>query len=318
MRKHKLRYMNRTKLTLAILFLLVPFKWISGQTTEDQGYSDQYTREIIYHLTDEKFRGREAGTKELVGVIDYISKEFKRSGWEVTHQRATDSDLTNSIGEPKSGTSYPGEITNIIARIDGQESDKYVVIGAHFDHLGYIEGLGIHPGADDNASGVAVLLNLAKMIKASGKTPKYNVLLCAWDGEEKGLLGSKHFVSTWGEDSILYYMNFDMVGRTKDPENPEITFAWNNNFPQLLENCKTAEKKTPAPFKVHYDERTGDGKGGSDYAPFSKKNIPFVAWMEVEMHEDYHKPGDTPDKLCWDKIKKSALISYWVIFEWIF
>lgn len=309
--------MKRGNFLLFILLFATTFCKVSGQNTDSPLYSDKYSHKIIYHLTDEKFQGRESGSEELDGVIRYISKEFKESGWKVTLQSTTDTELTAAIGEPRPGRVYPKNITNIIARIDGQESDKYVVIGAHFDHLGNKEGLGIHPGADDNASGVAALLNLAKMIKATG-TPKYTVLLCAWDGEEKGLLGSKYFVANSQVEDIMYYMNFDMVGRTADPANPEIVFAWNNNFPQLLDHCKTAQTKVPAPFGVIYDERTGDGKGGSDYAPFSKKNVPFVAWMEVELHEDYHKPGDTPDKICWDKLKKATLISYWVIYEWIF
>lgn len=310
--------MKRIKFILTFFCIFSLSTPIWAQRDGSQAYNEKYSKKIIYTLTDEKFRGRESGTPELDGVIKYITKEFRKSGLEVTHQCATDQELIHHIGEPKPGKKYPAKITNIIARIDGKCSDKYVVIGAHFDHLGYKEGLGIHPGADDNASGIAVLLNLARLIKASGNTPEYNILLCAWDGEEKGLLGSKYFVSTWGEESILYYMNFDMVGRTADPASPEIVFAWNNNFPQLLDHCKGAQAKVPAPFEVIYDERTGDGKGGSDYAPFSKKNIPFVAWMEVELHEDYHKPGDTPDKICWDKLKKANLISYWVIYEWIF
>ena len=310
--------MKRPRTILTIITLILLCTKLFGQDLGAQAYSDKYSKEIIHYLTDEKFQGRESGTKELKGVIKYISKEFKKSGWEVTLQKVTAEGLTASIGEPKPGRKYPGKITNVIAKLDGKESDKYVVIGAHFDHLGNKEGLGIHPGADDNASGIAVLLNLAKMIKASGLTPDCNILLCAWDGEEKGLLGSKHFVSTWEGGEIIYYMNFDMVGRTKTPENPGITFAWNDNYPRLRKHCEAALKNVPTPFEVFYDQRWGDGKGGSDYAPFSKRNIPFVAWMEVEMHEDYHKPGDTPDKICWDKLQKGALLSYWVIHQLIF
>ncbi len=308
--------MKNLKLLLVLLAITICFSKAYAQV--EQYYSDKYSKEIIFHLSDDKFQGRESGTKELKGVIGYISREFKKAGWKISTQNVSEQELIDAIGEPRPGKKYPGEITNIIAELKGKDQSKYVVIGAHFDHLGNKEGLGIHPGADDNASGIAVLLNLARMIKSSGESPEYNILLCAWDGEEKGLLGSKYFVSTWGDKEILYYMNFDMVGRTKDPENPEITFAWNDNYPSLRKHCESALEKVPAPFEVYYDQRWGDGKGGSDYAPFSKKNIPFVAWMEVEMHEDYHKPGDTPDKICWDKLQKATLLSYWVIHQWIF
>ena len=164
------------------------------------------------------------------------------------------------------------------------------------------------------------MLSLAKMLKSSGITPEYTVLFCAWDGEEKGLLGSKYFVNKWYDernltkDSICCYMNFDMVGRTADPANPAVTFAWNDNFPYLKQQCESVAEKIAAPFTVLYDQRFGDGKGGSDYAPFSARNIPFIAWMEDEMHADYHKPGDTPDKIHWIKLRKTVLLAYGILW----
>ena len=71
------------------------------------------------------------------------------------------------------------------------------------------------------------------------------------------------------------------------------------------------------PFRILYEKRFGDGKGGSDYAPFSSHNIPFVAWMEDIMHEDYHKPGDTPDKIHWEKLRKTVPLSYGVLYGWV-
>jgi hypothetical protein len=61
----------------------------------------------------------------------------------------------------------------------------------------------------------------------------------------------------------------------------------------------------------------GDGKGGSDYAPFSKNNIPFVAWMEESLHEDYHKPGDVPAKICWERLHKTVLLAYGILYRWV-
>jgi hypothetical protein len=110
-------------------------------------------------------------------------------------------------------------------------------------------------------------------------------------------------------------MNFDMVGRTITPENPAVTFAWNNNYPYLLDICKEVQKSIPAPFQVLLDERRGDGKGGSDYAPFSALDIPFIAWMEDFMHEDYHKPTDTFDKIHWEKLRKTTLLAYGILMR---
>lgn len=285
-------------------------------------YSDDYAKKVIYLLSDEKINGREAGTPECRSIMKFIAREMKGFGYDVDLQKIKSKRLVEAIGEPKKGKIYPQKMTNVIASIKGKEPGKYVIVGAHYDHLGNKPGIGIHPGADDNASGIVALLSLAKMLKASGVEPQYTVLFCAWDGEEKGLLGSKYFVSNWysnrGEaDTICRYMNFDMVGRCEDPARPLTTFAWNDNYPFLKTQCQEVLQTIPLPFEVIYDRRVGDGKGGSDYAPFSLRDIPFVAWMEEELHEDYHKPGDTPDKIHWERLRKTVLLAYGILYGWV-
>lgn len=291
-------------------------------TDEFGVYSTRYAQDIINLMSHKKYKGRESGTKENHKIMQFIAGEFEQAGYDVTLQEFTDTELSAAIGGPKPGKVYPKSLTNVIARIEGADPHKQVVIGAHFDHLGYRKGIGIHHGADDNASGIVAILSLAKMIKASGITPKYTILFCAWDGEEKGLLGSRYFVADWyanrtAADTICRYMNFDMVGRTATPEHPAVTFAWNDNYHFLKGECEEVHKSIAAPFRVIYDRRSGDGKGGSDYAPFSAHDIPFVAWMEDEMHEDYHKPTDTPDKIHWIKLRKTVLLAYGILWGWV-
>ncbi len=260
--------------------------------------------------------------------MKFIVKEFKKAGYEPILQPFSREELVAAIGEPRKGKKpYPLQECNVVAKLEGKVPGKYIVVGAHYDHLGYIEGVGIHPGADDNASGIVALLSLAKMFKAANIVPEYTILFCAWDGEEKGLLGSKFFVNSWPSDqlvaecdkslkeSVVHYMNFDMVGRTITPENPGVMFAWNNNYPYLLEICKEGQKSIDLPFQVLLDERRGDGKGGSDYAPFSALDIPFIAWMEDFMHVDYHKPTDVPAKLHWEKLRKTTQLAFAILFE---
>ncbi len=305
-------------------------------------YTTEYARKIVDYLASERLNGREAGTKEAGKAMRFIAKEFRKIGYKPVLQPFTREQLNAAIGEPKEGKAlYPQKQCNVIASVQGKCYDKFIIVGAHYDHLGYREGVGIHPGADDNASGIVALLSLAKMIKEADFTPEYTILFAAWDGEEKGLLGSKYFVNGWPDrnilqtvaagcecpqgvksarrislkESVVCYMNFDMVGRTITPENPGVTFAWNNNYPYLLDICKEARKSIPAPFQVLLDERKGDGKGGSDYAPFSALDIPFIAWMEDFMHEDYHKPSDTPEKLHWEKLRKTTLLAFAILWE---
>lgn len=313
---------------LTAFFALVLFAGaLSAQDNKDYTkqwniYTDEWAKEVIHYMAHEKFNGREAGTPESRQIMKFISKELKQAGYKVEIQKITDKSLTAAIGEPKKGKVYPKKMNNIIVRIEGKNPNKLVVVGAHYDHLGNKPGIGIHPGADDNASGTVALLSLAKMLKASGITPEYTVLFCAWDGEEKGLLGSKYFVADWyanrsAADSICYYMNFDMVGRCDDPAKPTTTYAWNDNYPYLKQNCIDVLESIEQPFNVIWDKRLGNGKGGSDYAPFSAHDIPFVAWMEENLHEDYHKPGDTPDKICWERLHKTVLLAYGILWGWV-
>lgn len=319
-------------LMAVVLFVSVPVD--SSAQAESKSASDcfnvyntRYAQTIVNYLAQDKLKGREAGTKEGEKAMKFVYKELKRAGYSPVLQPITEQTLKEAIGEPRKGRTYPKKMCNVIARLEGKNSDKYIIVGAHYDHLGYKEGIGIHPGADDNASGIAALISLAKMMKAADITPEYTVLFCAWDGEEKGLLGSRYFVSVWPdknifssntqplEESAILYMNFDMVGRTITPENPGVTFAWNNNYPYLLDTCKELQGAVPTPFQVLLDERTGNGKGGSDYAPFSAHNVPFIAWMEDFMHEDYHKPTDTPDKIHWEKLRKTTLLAYLILWK---
>ena len=112
-------------------------------------------------------------------------------------------------------------------------------------------------------------------------------------------------------------MNFDMVGRANNGElYPEVSYAWNNNYPYLKTLCQEYLRKALPNKKrsldITYEMRWGDGKGGSDYAGFSKYNIPYIAWMEVEMHADYHKPTDTSDKISWNKLERVIRLSFYL------
>ena len=115
-------------------------------------------------------------------------------------------------------------MTNILGMIPGKNTSEYAIVGAHFDHLGIdpaLEGDQIYNGADDNASGVSAVLQIARAFITSGKQPERNIIFAFWDGEEKGLLGSRYFVQTCPFISqIKGYLNFDMIGRNNKPQQP--------------------------------------------------------------------------------------------------
>jgi hypothetical protein len=172
-----------------------------------------------------------------------------------------------------------------------------IVLGAHFDHLGYGEdnnsrytgGAAIHNGADDNASGTAALMELARLLKSGSK--KSNYLFVAFSGEELGLYGSKYYVDhpTISLSTVNYMINMDMVGRFSD-SSKTITIGGVGTSPswgKLL----NGEKKMPFAVKVD-----SSGTGPSDHTSFYRKDIP-VLFFFTGLHTDYHKPSDDFDKI---------------------
>jgi aminopeptidase YwaD len=189
---------------------------------------------------------------------------------------------------------------NVVGYINNG-ADKTVVLGAHYDHLGYGEDGNsmyrgpeklIHNGADDNASGTAALIELAKLLKQS-KLKNNNYLFIAFSGEELGLFGSKYFVEHPAVDlkKINYMINMDMVGRLNDSSHTLIVGGYGTSpiWGDLFGN-DYSEKKY---FSLKYDS---SGTGPSDHTSFYRKDIP-VLFFFTGLHKDYHRPSDD-----WDKI----------------
>jgi hypothetical protein len=187
---------------------------------------------------------------------------------------------------------------NVIGYLDNQ-AQYTIVIGAHFDHLGYGEDgnsmirtgdLGIHNGADDNASGTSSMIELAFLLKNS-KSKQYNYLFIAFSAEELGLNGSKYFVEnpTISLNSVNYMVNMDMVGRMND-STKTITVGGYGTSPSWKPMIDAVKKKD---FSIRIDS---SGTGPSDHTSFYRKDIP-VLFFFTGLHSDYHKPSDDADKI---------------------
>jgi hypothetical protein len=210
---------------------------------------------------------------------------------------------------------------NVVGILEGSDPElkkEAIVIGAHYDHLGrggegsLAEREGdIHHGADDNASGVAGVLELARIFAAERKNLKRTLVFIAFSGEEEGLLGSNYYVNhpIWPLDKTVAMINMDMIGRMKDNKliigGVGTATEWRgmiNSFQTMttaLTNSadKFASKmpnfKTLKPFSLTLNE---DGYGPSDHSSFYSKQIP-VLFLFTGTHDDYHKPSDTADKI---------------------
>jgi hypothetical protein len=192
------------------------------------------------------------------------------------------------------------QVPTVVAVIPGRDPKlrkEYIALGAHMDHLGLGErhSLGgaearglVHPGADDNASGTALVVELARELKQA--RPKRSILLLHFGGEEEGLLGSQYWVQhpTHPLESVKFMLNFDMVGRL-DPKAPKLMMGGLGAPKSALE---AAQQLAPKDFSVTAD--VGASVGGSDHMSFSQAKIPTFFFF-TGIHGEYHRPTDTAD-----------------------
>ncbi|MFT7588483.1 MAG: Zn-dependent M28 family amino/carboxypeptidase [Limisphaerales bacterium] len=228
-------------------------------------------------MSSNEFQGRETGTEGAEKTRTLLLFEFKQAALNPFGKFLTDtfSDAINVVGMVR-GTKHP---------------DKYIVISAHYDHLGVHDGE-IFNGADDNASGVSALIALAHWF--SWHTPEHSIVFAAFDAEENGLVGAKHFVDNLPvkAEQIVLNINMDMISRNEDKEIYICGTRYNKWLRPFL--AKVAKDQT---ITVKYGHDGGFLKfkqnwtKSSDHFPFHKLEIPFV-YFGVEDHEDYHKHTD--------------------------
>ena len=278
-------------------------------------------KEDVVFLADDKLEGRGTGTEGEKIAADYISERFKSIGLE---GKGTDGFFQDFTFTPKkdphsevkySETNSDSTITgrNILAYLDNK-AEKTIIIGAHYDHLGYGDRGGslyrgeekqIHNGADDNASGVALMLNLASKLKETNKNNNY--LFMAFSGEEMGLLGSNYFVknTTLPIESINYMLNMDMVGRLK----ADSTLAvYGTGTSPIFKQTVSANNEY---FKIVEHE---SGVGPSDHTSFYLNDIPVLHFFTGQ-HDDYHRPTDDSEKLNYDCMNLISDYIYTIISD---
>ena len=194
---------------------------------------------------------------------------------------------------------------NVIGVIPGTRvTDRYIVVTAHYDHVGVSDGQ-IYNGADDNASGVATMLALAADLKR--RAPQHSVLIVAVDGEERGLLGARHFVEAPPVplESITMNLNFDMTARAETDGKLWVTGTYQHpNFRPILEAIP-ANGAVALAFGKDTPQDTGEDNWveASDHAAFHRAQVPFL-YLGVNYHPDYHRPSDD-----FERITPSVFIS---------
>ena len=283
---------------LPLLVIALVVGSCDGPPTDEELFSS--LKKDVYFLAADDLGGRAIGTTGEQKAAEYLAQKFEKlgltpMGTDGFFQEFTVSKPSNPHEEAVIGTDGAGVTgRNVVAFLD-KKADKTIVIGAHFDHLG-MGGQGslhrgdsaIHNGADDNASGTAALLALAKIFKY--ETLKSNILFIAFSGEENGLWGSNYFVKNPTVDlkTVNYMINMDMVGRL----NPEKSLAVHGvgtspSFPSVLDPINSDSLKLVP---------SESGVGPSDHTSFYLQDLPVLHFFTGQ-HADYHKPSDDADKI---------------------
>lgn len=288
-----LTILYRMRIFFHSLLLTFAAVYASAQTPSP---SPEQIRKHISYLASDKMKGRGTGSKENEKASEYVARQFKKYHLQPLGTDGFYQPFTAKIRR----VTVPDSIRqarNVIGFLDNG-APYTIVIGAHFDHLGMgrqgsskadnPEGQ-IHNGADDNASGVAGLLELARYFSGNGQKENYNFLFIAFGAEELGLVGSRYFVNnpTLALDKISFMSNMDMIGRYDPNRGVGIGgYGTSAEWPAIFKDVKSDTK--------FFTDNAGSG--GSDHGSFYAKHIP-VLFFHTGGHDDYHKPTDDAEKI---------------------
>jgi len=257
-------------------------------------------------LADDAFEGREGGTRGGRAAGAYIVEQIEHLGFE-------------AVGDEGSFyQAFGGGLRNLLALLPGRDptlAREVVVIGAHYDHVGYGNAANsfgpfghVHNGADDNASGVAGLIEVMEALVRLPERPRRSILVAFWDGEEKGLLGSQHFLRVRPDRlagmPIVFSVNLDMIGRLRDER-------------LTVYGCRTAAGLRSTLVGVNNDPacRPGlefafdwDVLEDSDHYPFIAADVPTVM-LHTGLHDQYHRPSDDVEHVVYEGIPRVAKLT---------
>jgi hypothetical protein len=263
--------------------------------------------EDVRYLADDRLGGRMTGSPGADSAAEYLARRFAEVGLQPS-RNGWFQEFTVSRDAPgaRGGRLGTGRGRNVIGILPGNDPElrrEAVIVGAHYDHLGggEIGSLNpdstgrIHNGADDNASGSAALIQIARTLAAS--PPARTVVFIAFSGEELGLFGSQHYVKEplYALDNTVAMINLDMVGRMRDRKLIVYGTATATEFPALLDSLN---------WYQGFDLRKqGDGLGPSDQSSFYLAGRP-VLHLFTDLHEDYHRTTDDWQKINFEGIAR--------------
>ena len=276
-----------------VTLLLLVFALDDCRSEED--ITVEESRKTLSYLASDKMEGRKPGNPGNFIAVSFIKKEFESYGLE-THLQKFTYTFRWRVGLIRWRT-VEIETMNVIGVLKGT-SDKHVVIGAHMDHLG-VDGDGdAYNGADDNASGTTAILELAEAFGKSDARPKDTIVFIAFNAEELGLLGSKHYVNNplLPLDDCKLMINLDMVGRLRGTT---VTAQGGNLSRSVTQLVDKLDDNYP------FDVNITAAGNRSDHAPFNWNGVP-VLFFHTGTHPQYHRTTDDPDLINYEGLVNIA------------
>jgi len=244
----------------------------------------------VTYLASDELQGRDTGSEGYAKAAKYVYEQCKEYGLQVEYQPV------RVAG---------GKCKNVIAQLVGENTERVIIIGAHLDHIGTTRRGTPYNGADDNSSGSAAVLGLAKRF-AEGPKPRYTITFQWYTAEERGLLGSKYYVKNpllpKGDPDIskhIFMLNLDMIGRYQqilgamdDPDVPAILREFYEKYPLAK-------------------DVTFRNNSGSDHRSF-EGDMPVI-FLHTGLHSDYHRTTDDSDKLNYDGMEQICEYAYTLV-----
>ncbi len=293
--------------------------WVNNVPSRTEGIPRSGVRKSLRLMGDElnqsvvNFQVTQRVVNQLIQGLDIdfddLEKKISETG------KPASMDLTGKFIKFKTTVnSRMVRVRNVVAVLEGKDTENAIVIGGHYDHLGESNGY-IYNGADDNASGTVGVMTIAKAMVASGVKPEKTIVFCAWTGEEKGLIGSGYFTNNSYDWNILCNLNYDMISRNSPGEDQDkkITMNFTNSMPLLQELTEKHNQEYGLEMDITFRGSEQPG-GGSDHAPFARKGIPIFYFM-AGFPEEYHQPEDHVELVVWPKMLNIIKLGYLDIFE---
>lgn len=268
---------------------------------EDPKEVQERLKAAVSHLASDDMKGRRAGSPEGEKAARWMAEQMEKIGLK----KGTPDGFLQPFKIKQDGS----DAFNAVGLLEGT-SDEFVVLGCHHDHLGVKNGA-VHNGADDNASGCAVLLEVARACIAAKVKPRRGILFCSFDAEERLLGGSRHFVESGLYDlsKVAAMVCLDMMGGNFFPRDTRSLYALGaENSPEIrevLRRIPAVDGLDVRPLGVNLIEPLGEIYARSDYGSFRLKKVPFV-FFSTGQPWTYHRPEDDVERLNFVKMEKGA------------